>query len=183
MSLLLLLLPQLLRWQQEQQLASKEVSMAGKAPGPRRLDEDDLRELDDIPPVMLEDVVGGCLRSRKRDAHPCLQDDVLPTMFLMTVSKDLAKDDLVECEGHADATHLSAMYSAMSKMPSEKMKMDSRCGGVVMSSAGRPRTDEPALLPCEIKMGSSEFVRGEFQFWIPQKSLRSVDGPSLVATV
>ena len=32
-----------------------------------------------------------------------------------------------------------------------------------MSSAGRPQGPiEPALLPCEIKMGSSEFVRDEF---------------------
>ena len=171
MSLLLLLLPQLLRWQQEQQLASKKVSMASKAPGPRRLDEDDLREFDDIPPVTLEDVVGGCLR-------------VLPTMFLMTMSKDLSKVRLAIDAGLQDALHISVMYSAMSKMPSEKMKMDSRCGGVE-SSAGRPRTDEPALLPCEIKVGSSEFVRDEFQSWILQKSLESSQSmvQSLVTTV
>ena len=109
--------------------------LAGKAPRARRLKQDDLRELDDIRLAMLEDVVGGCLRIRKRDAHQCLQDDVLLTMFLMTMSKDLAKDDLVECEDHADATYLSAMYSAMSKMPSEKMKMAviSRCGGMESS--------------------------------------------------
>ena len=159
MSLLLLLLPQLLRWQQEQQLASKEVSMAGKAPGPRRLDEEDPQELDDIPLVMPDDVVGGCLR-------------VLPTMFLMTMSKDLSKVRLAIDAGLQDALHISVMYSSKSRMPSEKMKMDSRCGGME-SSAGRPRTDEPALLPCEIKMGSSEFLRGEFQSWIPQKSLES----------
>ena len=54
-----------------------------------------------------------------------------------------------------------------------------------MSSAGRPRTDEPALLPCEIKMGSSEFVRDEFQSWDAQKSLESSQSMvlSLVATV
>ena len=174
MSLPLLLLPQLLRWEQQPQRASMKPMLAGKAPGARRLKQDDPQELDDIPSVMLEDVVGGCLQIRGCDAHPCLQDDVLPSMFLMTMSKDLAKEDLVECEDHADATHLSAMHSAMSKMPSEKMKMDviSRCGGME-SSAGRPRTDGPALLPCEIKVGSSEFLRGEFQSWISQKSLVS----------
>ena len=38
---------------------------------------------------------------------------------------------------------------------------------------------------CEIKMGSSEFLRGEFQSWIPQKSLESSQSmvQSLVTTV
>ena len=111
------------------------------------------RELDDTPLATLEDVVGGCLQIRERDAHPCLQDDVLPTMFLMTMSKDLATDDLVECEGHADATHLSAMYSAMSKMPSEKMKMDviSRCGGVVSCRQQAGPRDRSSLLCYHVK--------------------------------
>ena len=148
--------------------------MAGKAPGLRRLDEDDPQELDDIPLATLEDVVGGCLQIRGRAAPQRLQDDVLLTMFLMTMSKDLSTDDLGVRKDLQDALRLSAMYPAIPKMPSEKMKMDMIVVvDGVESSAGRPRTDEPALLPCEIKMGSSEFPRGEFQSWIPQKSLES----------
>ena len=60
--------------------------LAGKAPGARRLKQDSPQELDDIPLVMLEDVVGGCLQIRERDAHPCLQDDVS--------SEDVLDDDV-----------------------------------------------------------------------------------------
>ena len=137
MSLLLLLLPQLLRWQQEQQLASKEVSMAGKAPGPRRLDEEDPQELDDIPLVMPDDVVGGCLR-------------VLPTMFLMTMSKDLSKVRLAIDAGLQDALHISVMNFSMSRMTLPVMKMDVIV--VVDGVESSPQMAQAwALLPCEIK--------------------------------
>ena len=91
-------------------------------------------------------------------------------------STEMSKADLGVREDHTDEVRLSAMYSAMSKMPSEKMKVDviSRCGGV-MSSAGRPRTDEPALLPCENPQAHWAFLRDIFRCWIPQKSLQSVD--------
>ena len=148
--------------------------MAGKAPGPRRLDEADLRELDDIPPVTLEDVVGGCLQIRRCNVHRCLQDDVLLTMWPM-MSMDLSKLNLLIREDLHDEGRLSVMCSALSKMPSEKMKMDVIVVvDGVESSAGRPRTDEPALLPCEIKVGSSEFLRGGFLFRDVLKSLRQV---------
>ena len=143
MSLLLLLLPQLLRWEQQPQRALMKPAMAGKAPGPRRLDEDDPQELDDIPLVMLRDVVGGCLQIRKRNAHQCLQDDVLLMMSPM-MSKDLSTDDLGVRRVPQDVLHLSVMHFSMSRMTLPVMKMD------VIVVVG------------EIKMGSSEFVRGEF---------------------
>ena len=48
----------------------------------------------------------------------------------------------------------------------------SRCGGV-MSSAGRPWTRWPALLPCEInhRWAHSEALRGGVVSQMPQKSL------------
>ena len=99
MSLLLLLLPQLLRWEQQPQRALMKPMLAGKAPGARRLKQDAPQELDDIPLAMLEDVVGGCLR-------------VLPTMFLMTMSKDLSKVRLAIDADLQDALHISVMYSS-----------------------------------------------------------------------
>ena len=86
MLLLLLLFPQLLRWEQQSQRASMKEAMASKAPGPRRLKQDAVVLLDDIPPVMLEDVVPGCLH--------ILYADVLLELSWMTMSKDEAKDDL-----------------------------------------------------------------------------------------
>ena len=60
--------------------------MAGKAPGPRRLKQDAVALFEDIPPVMLEDVVLDCLH--------VLYADVLLELSWMTMSKDEAKDDL-----------------------------------------------------------------------------------------
>ena len=79
-------------------------------------------------------------------------------------STEMSKADLGVREDHTDATRLSAMYSAMSKMPSEKMKMDmmSHCGVVVMSLSQMAQAC--ALLPCENPQSHWAFLWDEFLF-------------------
>ena len=136
--------------------------MAGKAPGPRRLDEDEVGKLDAKVVVIQEGPLDGCLRKADQVADLMPQEDVHQKMFPM-MSTDLSKVRLAIDAGLQDALHIAVLNFSMSKVTLPMTKMDmSHCGGMVMSSAGRPRTDEPALLPREIKMGSSEFLRGEF---------------------
>ena len=91
MLLLLLLFPQLLRWEQQPQRASMKEAMASKAPGPRRLDEDGPRELDDIVVAIPVDALDVNLHIR--------WNDVLLTVSMMTMQEGLSRDDLGD---HAD---------------------------------------------------------------------------------
>ena len=84
--------------------------------------------------------------------------------MLPVMSTDLSKDDLEGRKDHQDEVRLSAMYSAMSKMPSEKMKMDMIVVvvGVVMSLSQMAQS--LALLPCEIANAHWAFLWDVFVF-------------------
>ena len=112
--------------------------MAGKVPGPRRLDEDEVGKLDAKVVVIQEGPLDGCLRKADQVEDLMPQEDVHQKMSPM-MSMDLSKIRLVADAGLQDALHISVMDFSMSKMTLPVMKMDiSHCGGVVSLVACKP---------------------------------------------
>ena len=129
--------------------------MAGKTPGPRRLDEDEVGKFDAKVVVIQEDALDGCIRKANQAEGlmpQVAQEDVHLNSSPKTMLKDLAIDDqVVDVDRDVDLSWM---------MPSTKMK---RSMSHVVDGMQAPGI-VGALLPCENKpvMGSSEFVRGEF---------------------
>ena len=146
--------------------------MASKAPGPRRLDEDEVEKLDAKVVVIQEEPLDGCIGKADQVEGLMPQENVHQKMFPM-MSTDLAIDDHQVREDLED--ELSEMYFSMPLMRSIVMSdVMCHCGGVMSSMASRPLGSSE--LCYHVKINQRGALLNLFGVGlcprVPQKSLR-----------